>query len=133
MKNLILIGAGAWALEVWSWIKHAKGYGIEFTFKGFLSNNLNEIDDKEYCNGRIIDVIDEYEPKVNDVFVCCMHADMCDGGTAFFIVKPKSLPTWTPCGGSFKARTFAFAWNGLLSQQTAPMRCLLPWIFGDGT
>ena len=70
MKNLILIGAGAWALEVWSWVKYAKGYGTEFTFKGFLSNNLNEIDDKEYCNGRIIDVIDEYEPKVNDVFVC---------------------------------------------------------------
>ena len=54
MKNLILIGAGAWALEVWSWVKNAKGYGTEFTFKGFLSNNLNEIDDKEYCNGRII-------------------------------------------------------------------------------
>ena len=70
MKNLILIGAGAWALEVWSWVKYANGYGTEFTFKGFLSNNLNEIDDKEYCNGRIIDVIDEYEPKVNDVFVC---------------------------------------------------------------
>lgn len=72
MKNLILIGAGAWALEVWSWVKHAKGYGTEFTFKGFLSNNLNEIDDKEYCNGKIIGVIDGYEPKVNEVFICAI-------------------------------------------------------------
>jgi sugar O-acyltransferase (sialic acid O-acetyltransferase NeuD family) len=72
MKNLILIGAGAWALEVWSWIKHSKGYGTEFTFKGFLSNNLNEIDEKKYCNGKIIGVIDGYEPKVDEVFICAI-------------------------------------------------------------
>ena len=70
MKNLILIGAGSWGLEVWSWLTSAKGYGTEFNFKGFLSNNLNEIDDKVYCDACIIGLIDGYEPQTNDVFVC---------------------------------------------------------------
>ena len=72
MKNLIIIGAGAWALEVWSWIKEARGYNEEFKFKGFISNNLKEIDDKKYCDEKIIDTIDKYEIKVDDVFVCAI-------------------------------------------------------------
>ena len=70
MKNLILIGAGSWGLEVWSWLENANGYGTEFIFKGFLSNNLNEIEQQKYCDGKIIGLIDGYEPKKDDVFVC---------------------------------------------------------------
>ena len=70
MKNLILIGVGNWGLEVWSWLSEAKGYGEDFIFKGFLSNNLNELDDVNYCNAKIIGLIDGYKIKKNDVFVC---------------------------------------------------------------
>lgn len=70
MKNLILIGAGDWGLEVWSWLKESRGYGTKFTFKGFLSNNLNELNENTYCDAKIVGMIDNYEVEKNDVFVC---------------------------------------------------------------
>ena len=70
MKNLILIGAGAWGLEVWSWLEESNGYGKGFTFKGFIDNYQNALDDKDYCSAKVINSIDDYEIDGNDVFVC---------------------------------------------------------------
>ena len=69
MNNLILIGAGAWGLEVWSWLENAIGYGSEFNFKGFLDTNLDAMDNKKYCNAKVIGSEDEYEIQKNDRFV----------------------------------------------------------------
>lgn len=70
MKKLILIGAGDWGLEVWSWLENAKGYGTEFEFKGFIDQNPRALDKFVFCNSSILGSIDEYRPDVEDVFVC---------------------------------------------------------------
>ncbi len=70
MKNLILIGAGEWGLEVWSWIRDAKGYGVEFRFKGFLDSKLKKFDEGFFCQEPILGSVSEYVIQEDDVFVC---------------------------------------------------------------
>lgn len=72
MKNLIFIGAGDWSLEIWSWLKDAKGYGTEFTFKGFLDKNPNALVKFDFCKYEVLGNIDEYVIQRNDVFVCAI-------------------------------------------------------------
>jgi sugar O-acyltransferase (sialic acid O-acetyltransferase NeuD family) len=70
MKNLILIGAGDWGLEVWAWLENAKGYNIDWTFKGFLDQKGNAFENIQFCNAPILGSEDTYSPQENDVFVC---------------------------------------------------------------
>jgi len=70
MKNLILVGAGDWGLEIWSWIENAIGNGLEFEFKGFLDKNRNALDNFNYCTSKVLGNPNEYIPQINDVFVC---------------------------------------------------------------
>jgi sugar O-acyltransferase (sialic acid O-acetyltransferase NeuD family) len=70
MKNLILIGAGAWGLEVWSWLKDAKGYGKEFIFKGFLDTKIEAFSNGHFCDAPILGSSINYSIEPNDVFVC---------------------------------------------------------------
>ena len=43
MKNLILVGAGDWGLEVHSWIHESIQFGVEYVFKGFIDDNIEAI------------------------------------------------------------------------------------------
>ena len=70
MKNLIFVGAGSWALEVWSWIENSHGYREDFIFKGFLDINPHALDDKKYCTDKILESELTYTPCSDDVFVC---------------------------------------------------------------
>ena len=70
MRNLILIGAGAWGLEVWSWLEDAKGFGEEFSFKGFLDSKIEDFGTTHFCNAPILGSSRNYEIQPNDVFVC---------------------------------------------------------------
>lgn len=70
MKNLILIGAGAWGLEVWSWLKDAKGFGQHFVFKGFLDSKLERFEEDHFCQAPILGPSSDYQIEENDVFVC---------------------------------------------------------------
>jgi len=70
MKNLILIGAGAWGLEVWSWLKDAQGFGEHFKFKGFLDSNLEHFEESHFCQAPILGSVLDYSIQPNDVFVC---------------------------------------------------------------
>jgi sugar O-acyltransferase (sialic acid O-acetyltransferase NeuD family) len=70
MKKLILIGAGDWGLEIWSWLENAIGYGIKFELKGFLDQNPKALDKFDFCNFKILGNPDEYIPQIDDVFVC---------------------------------------------------------------
>jgi hypothetical protein len=73
MKNLIIIGAGDWGLEIYSWIRQAKGYGLDWQFKGFLDDDLDKLDSKKYlADEKIISRIEEYEIEEEDVFVCAI-------------------------------------------------------------
>jgi sugar O-acyltransferase (sialic acid O-acetyltransferase NeuD family) len=70
MKNLIFIGAGDWALEVFSWLPQVQGYGTEWRFKGFLDKNSDALSNISFCPYPIITSEDIYEIEDNDVFVC---------------------------------------------------------------
>lgn len=71
MKKLIIIGAGGMGREISHHATLCKGYNTEFKIKGFLD------DDKDAMKGFkgypiIIDTINHYIPKHDDVFVCSM-------------------------------------------------------------
>jgi sugar O-acyltransferase (sialic acid O-acetyltransferase NeuD family) len=70
MKDLILIGAGAWGLEVWSWLKDAKGFDEQFRFKGFLDTKLRHFDADHFCQAPILGSTLDYSIQPNDIFVC---------------------------------------------------------------
>jgi sugar O-acyltransferase (sialic acid O-acetyltransferase NeuD family) len=70
MKNLILIGAGAWGLEVYSWLKDAQGFGERFRFKGFLDSKLKHFDVGHFCQASILGSALDYSIQPNDIFVC---------------------------------------------------------------
>lgn len=70
MKNLILIGAGAWGLEVWSWLNDSKGFGERFIFKGFLDSKLKHFDEGFFCQAPILGSPSDYSIEPNDIFVC---------------------------------------------------------------
>lgn len=72
MKNLIIVGASSWGLEVYAWHQDALGYGSDWSFKGFLDDNLNALDGVSFANHSILDRIDAYQIDKNDVFVCAI-------------------------------------------------------------
>jgi sugar O-acyltransferase (sialic acid O-acetyltransferase NeuD family) len=70
MKDLILVGAGAFGLEVFSWIESAVGFNKQFKLKGFLDSKTKSFGDSHFCDVQILGTSIEYEIKPNDVFVC---------------------------------------------------------------
>lgn len=72
MKNLILIGAGDFSLEIWSWLHDAVGYGTQFVFKGFLDDNPSALSKFDFCNFNVLGNIDEYVLQEGDVFICAI-------------------------------------------------------------
>ena len=71
MKNLIVLGAGGFGREVYNSALESIGYGEEFEVKGFLDDNVHALDLFEGYPP-IMGTIDEYEPQVDDVFVCAV-------------------------------------------------------------
>lgn len=70
MKNLILIGAGDWACEVYAWIQDAVQYNSEYIFKGFIDDNLNVLNHTEIDNNLLLGTISDYSIEEDDVFIC---------------------------------------------------------------
>jgi sugar O-acyltransferase (sialic acid O-acetyltransferase NeuD family) len=92
MKNLIIIGAGDWGLEVWSWLEHAQGFNTEWRFKGFLDNNQNALNNLDFCDAKILGSEDTYLIEEDDIFICTI---------ANTIVKEKVTNKIIARGGSF--------------------------------
>ncbi|MFM1819912.1 MAG: hypothetical protein RLZZ402_271 [Bacteroidota bacterium] len=72
MKNLIIIGAGDWGLEVFAWIHESMQYGKEYTFKGFIDDNNNALFNSNIDNSLLLGGINEYQIEINDVFICAI-------------------------------------------------------------
>ena len=66
MKKLVIINAGNFGREVYSWAVHS---GMDI--KGFLSNNDTVL--KDYPNyPPILGSVETYQPEQNDIFVCAI-------------------------------------------------------------
>lgn len=70
MKNLILVGAGDWGLEVHSWIHESIQFGVEYVFKGFIDDNINALKESNLNPNLLLGAIKTYIPETNDVFIC---------------------------------------------------------------
>ncbi len=69
MKGLIIIAAGGMGRTFYDIARESIGYGIEFTIKGFIDDNLQALDGfKGYPP--ILGKISEYHPQEGDVFAC---------------------------------------------------------------
>ena len=70
MKNLILVGAGDWGLEVHSWIHESLQFGVEYVFKGFIDDNIEALNNSNLNSNLFLGSINTYVPESNDVFIC---------------------------------------------------------------
>lgn len=71
MKELIIVGAGGFGRSLYCMAKGCAGYGINFIVKGFIDDDIHQLDCfNDYPP--ILETIDNYIIKENDVFVCSM-------------------------------------------------------------
>ncbi|NJC26129.1 acetyltransferase [Neolewinella antarctica] len=68
MKDLILIGGGSFGREVAAFLPGCIGYNVTWRFKGFIDN----LPDRTGIEDRTIGLVQQYEPKDNDVFLCTL-------------------------------------------------------------
>ena len=95
MKNLILIGAGAFARELFWHAKKSVGYGVEWTIKGCIDGDV-KLEADEYARLPeglpVLGDVDNYEICADDVFACAVGTPK-----ARKILSEKILA----CGGEF--------------------------------
>lgn len=71
MKQLIIIGAGGFGRETYCTAIESIGYGEDYVVKGFLDDNIHALDGFNNYPP-IIDTIKDYQPQMDDVFVCAI-------------------------------------------------------------
>lgn len=69
MKKLVIIGAGGMGRSVYCIAKGCIGYGTEFVVKGFIDDDLSQLDNFEGYP-LVLGTIDDYVIEEDDVFVC---------------------------------------------------------------
>jgi len=82
VKNLVIIGGGKFAREVYAWAKQSRAHGVDWQIKGFLDSRRQILDGYNYP----VDVLgdpESYTPMPDDLFVCAVgspHAkkNYCD-------------------------------------------------------
>lgn len=73
MKNLIIIGAGGFAREVYWHAQKARGFGVEWQIKGFLDGDIKlAAEEYELLPDKVLGDVDNYEICADDVFTCAV-------------------------------------------------------------
>ena len=73
MKQLVIIGTGGLAREVYDFLPETLGYGIEWQLKGFLEGDMPQKKTAyELLYAPLLGDIYTYEIEENDVFVCAI-------------------------------------------------------------
>lgn len=67
MKNLVIIGAGGMGRQVCLFAKSCKGYGVEYTIKGFLDDNPHAMEGFEGYPP-VLGTVDGYQIQPDDIF-----------------------------------------------------------------
>jgi len=68
LKKLIIVGAGGFGREIFSWVKDVPAYGYEWQVVGFLDDQPESIN-KYNFNVPVIGSIHDYQPQADDLFV----------------------------------------------------------------
>lgn len=73
MKNLIIVGAGGFAREIFWHAKNSFGFGDEWRVKGFLDGDVKlSATEYERLPEKILGDVDSYEILPDDVFTCAV-------------------------------------------------------------
>ena len=73
MKNLIIIGVGGFAREIYWHAKDSIGYGVEWQIKGFLDGDVKlSAAAYELLPEKVLGDVDTYEICAGDVFTCAV-------------------------------------------------------------
>ena len=73
MKNLIIIGVGGFAREVYWHAKDSIGYGVDWTIKGFLDGDVKlAAAEYELLPAEVLGDVDGYQICADDVFTCAI-------------------------------------------------------------
>jgi sugar O-acyltransferase (sialic acid O-acetyltransferase NeuD family) len=70
-QNLVIIGAGNHAREVYGWASQAIAAGLDWRIKGFLDNRKDVLREFDYPEG-IIDSVEDYPVQPDDRFLCAI-------------------------------------------------------------
>lgn len=70
MKNLIIVGTGGFAREVYYHAQNSVGYGADFIIKGFLEGNVSFLPEKyTLMPDKVLNNVCDYELEKDDVFI----------------------------------------------------------------
>ena len=73
MKNLIIIGVGGFAREVYWHAQKSIGYGVDWQIKGFLDGDIKlAAEDYELLPAKVLGDVASYEICADDVFTCAV-------------------------------------------------------------
>jgi len=73
MKNLIIIGCGGFAREVYWHAQKSVGYGVDWQIKGFLDGDVKlAAAEYELLPDKVLGDVDGYEICADDVFTCAV-------------------------------------------------------------
>ena len=73
MKNLIIIGAGGFAREIYWHAQKSVGFGVEWKIKGFLDGDIKlAAADYELLPDKVLGDVETYEICADDVFTCAV-------------------------------------------------------------
>ena len=73
MKNLIIIGVGGFAREVYWHTQNSIGYGVDWQIKGFLDGDIKlSAAEYELLPDKILGDVDNYKICADDVFTCAV-------------------------------------------------------------
>lgn len=73
MKNLIIIGVGGFAREIYWHAQNASGFGVDWQIKGFLDGNVKlAAEEYELLPEKVLGDVDTYEICADDVFTCAV-------------------------------------------------------------
>jgi sugar O-acyltransferase (sialic acid O-acetyltransferase NeuD family) len=71
MKNLLIIGAGGFGREVYSWAYDMPEYNVEWQIAGFIDDDLSALKGYNYPVG-VVSTLQDYIVQPNDIFVCAI-------------------------------------------------------------
>ena len=73
MKNLIIIGAGGFAREIYWHAQKSIGFGVEWRIKGFLDGDIKlAAAEYELLPEKVLGDVDSYEICAEDIFTCAV-------------------------------------------------------------
>lgn len=99
IKNLVILGGGPFAREVYDLAIYCHGKDKNFRVKGFISEKESKIEKKGYP--KVLDTISNYQIKAGDVFFCgvgrvdirkkCVNMIIAKGGVFINLIHPSAV------------------------------------------